>query len=312
MSTDGRNDDTAILLLAYGGPDSLDAVEPYLLDVRGGRHTPPELVEEVRKRYEAIGGKSPLREITEDVARVLSSRLGQPVYVGMRHWHPYIRDVVLKMVRDDEIRRVVAICMAPHYSDQSIGVYRKHLEEAISAAGTDVDLRFVSEWPVQSDFIDGLVSSTRSAFDKFESDGIFTVFTAHSLPLQGHQSADPYESQLDQTAGRIADRLQIPTDRWLRCFQSAPRSGARWLGPQLTEVIPKLADRGERELVIVPIGFLCDHVEILYDLDIEALHIARECGVRMERAPMLNCSRSLISALEDLSRTAIASPRDRE
>jgi ferrochelatase len=299
---------TAVLLMAYGGPESLDDIEPYLRNVRGGRKTPPALIEEVRERYRLIGGRSPLREITERVAMRLQQMVGLPVFVGMCHWHPYIRDVVRYMVCDRGIRCIVGICMTPHYSAMSVGVYHRRLEEAIAATGEDVVVHFVPNWHLQPRYLEGVAECMRWAFDRFptaDRDGVRVLFTAHSLPAAILAQGDPYDAQLRQTARALADRLALTPDRWLLCYQSAPRTGVPWLGPQVEDVVIRLANLGKRHLLIAPIGFVAEHVEVLYDIDIKVRQIAEAHGAHIERAPMLNDHPSLVAALADLVWSAL-------
>ncbi|NOZ29028.1 MAG: ferrochelatase [Chloroflexi bacterium] len=310
-----RSDDThtAVLLMAYGSPDSLEDIEAYLHQVRGGRHTPPELVEEVRERYRRIGGRSPLQEITEQTAHRLQEATGLPVFIGMHHWHPFIRDVVQHMVTERGIRRIVGICLAPHYSTVSVGAYRRHLEEAIAAVGGDVDLRFVPHWHTHRHYLDGLVETTRQTLDSLGTHGreyAVVIFTAHSVPAAVLNRGDPYDAQLRETAQLLAERLALPEERWRLCYQSAPKTHNSWLGPQMEDVIVELAEAGRRYLVVAPIGFVSEHVEILYDIDIKAQEIARSHGALLKRTPMLNSRPPLIAALSDLVQKALNHPND--
>ncbi|GAB4563256.1 MAG: ferrochelatase [Anaerolineae bacterium] len=301
---------TAVLLMAYGGPETLEDVPAYLQDVRNGKPTPQSLLAEVTERYRLIGGRSPLREITERVACKLSDELQLPVHVGMRHWHPYIRDVVREMVAKHEVRRIVGICMAPHYSRMSIGMYRRRLEEAIAATGEPVELRFVPQWHTAPHYIQGLTATVQQALDRFDEEEraqVRLLFTAHSLPAAILDHGDPYDRQVRETALLVAERLRWPADHWMVCYQSAPRSPTTpWLGPQLDETIDLLAQAGVRSILVAPIGFLAEHVEILYDIDIAAKRLANQLGVRLERAPMLNDRPELIAALKDLVQEALS------
>ena len=294
---------TGVLLMAYGGPESLDDVEPYLLDVRGGRPTPPELLHEIRERYRLIGGRSPLREITERVAHRLQTTIGLPVFVGMRHWHPYIREAVRQMVNERGLQCIVGICMAPHYSELSIGLYRQRLEEALAEMSHTVDLRFIPHWHTQPYYLDGLAASTLEALQRFPPEvrgQVQVIFTAHSLPASILARGDPYDWQLRETAQLLAERLALPPNRWTFCYQSAPKTEVPWLGPPIEEVVVRLANAGQQNLLIVPIGFLADHVEVLYDIDIAVRQIAQSYEARVERAEMLNDRSPLIAALADL------------
>lgn len=295
---------TAVLLLAYGGPESLDDIPAYLLDIRGGRETPQHLIDEIADRYRQIGGRSPLLDITQSAARRLSERIGLPVWVAMRHSHPYIKDVIARLSRDG-VRQLVAICMAPHYSALSIGVYRQKLDEALAAVGAQIAVAFVENWGTLPEYLDGVAANVRAAQARFPAgiqETVKVVFTAHSLPASILDSGDPYDDQLRETARLLAGRLHLPADRWTLCYQSAARTGTPWLGPQIEELVPALAAQGERNLIVAPIGFIADHVEVLYDLDIGVQNIARQQGVQVERAAMLNDSQPLIAALVALVR----------
>lgn len=298
----------AILLLAYGGPGSLADIPAYLDDVRGGRPAPPQLLAEITERYRLIGGRSPLLDITRSTAEKLSAEVGLPAYVGMRHWRPRIAETISRMALDG-VRDFVAICMAPHYSRMSTGAYRARLDEALAAAGAGMRADFVKSWYREPAYLDGIAANVRETLGRFGSSGQGgaspapkVLFTAHSLPASLLAEGDPYDSQLDETARLLAARLGLPPDRWIRCYQSAAKTGTPWLGPAVEELAPELAAAGERNIVIAPIGLIADHVEILYDLDIGLQQIAARCGVRMERTPMLNDSPALIAALSDIVR----------
>lgn len=298
----------AVLLLAYGGPDSLDDVPAYLLDIRGGRETPQELVDEISHRYAAIGGRSPLLEITRRAAAQLAEELGIPVYAGMRHWHPYIKEVVAQMAADG-VDRIVAICMAPHYSSLSIGAYRKKLDDAVAATGRPLDVHFVESWHTQPEYLDAVAANVRATLLRFapeERDQVLVVFTAHSLPEFIVQRGEPYDRQLRETAQLLAERLERPDGRWTFSYQSAAKTGVPWLGPQIEELVGELAAGGERNLLIAPIGFIADHVEVLYDIDVGVQEIAHAAGVRVERPPMLNDSPAMVAILAAIARQALA------
>jgi len=307
----GKN--RAILLLAYGGPDKLDDVPAYLLDIRGGRETPQELVDEISHRYAEIGGRSPLLEITCSAAAQLQTQSGIPVYVGMRHWSPFIKDVVAQMAADG-VKQVIAICMAPHYSSLSIGAYRKKLDEAIAALGPDaaIDVTFVESWHTQPEYLDAVAANVRATLKRFGKDAapnegtndVLIVFSAHSLPEFIVQRGEPYDRQLRETAALLAERLSLPDGRWMFSYQSAAKTGVPWLGPQIEDLVADLAAKGERNLLIAPIGFIADHVEVLYDIDIGVQQIARAAGVRVERPPMLNDSPALVNTLAALVKRA--------
>jgi ferrochelatase len=308
----------AVILLAYGGPDSLDDIPEYLLDIRGGRPTPQELIDDITSRYRQIGGKSPLLDITNELAAKVSSEINLPVYVGMRHWPPYIGDVIGRMV-DDGVRQIVAICMAPHYSLLSIGKYKEKLAAATAecqaSTGEDIGVTFIDSWHVQPAYLDGIARYVRQTLVRWpesQQERVKVIFTAHSLPSFILEKGDPYDSQLRETASLLADRLDLTGDRWTFSYQSAAQTGMPWLGPQIEEFVPELAASGERDLLIAPIGFIADHVEILYDIDIGVQEIAKANDVRVERTPMLNASQPLVDALValigDALEPAVAGP----
>lgn len=295
----------ALLVMAYGGPNSLDDIEPYLLDIRGGRATPPELVEEIRERYALIGGRSPLLDITRAQAEALAAALnaeGTAIfkpYVGMRHWFPYIREAVEQIVADG-LTRVVALVMAPHYSRMSIGAYIKKVEEAVAELGADLDITYVRHWGDHPLYIEAVAEHIREALQKFapeERERVKLLFTAHSLPAAIMQQGDPYDAQLRATARLVAERLGWPEERWLFCYQSAGASNAKWLGPDINDVLPELAAQGETAVLVAPVGFVADHVEILYDIDIEARQIAEAHGLHLERMASMNTAPRFIEAL---------------
>lgn len=291
---------TAVLLMAYGGPDSLTDIPEYLLDIRHGRATPQELIDEITERYRLIGGKSPLLSITRSAAAKLQERIGIPVYVGMRHWHPYIKDVLALMAADG-VRHIIGICMAPHYSTVSIGAYRRNLEEAIDSTGTPITLDFVESWHTQPDYVAGIIANVQETRRRFsDNERVLIIFSAHSLPASILEQGDPYDSQLRETAAKLADGLKLPDDQWSFSYQSAAKTGVPWLGPQIEDLLIELAQRGERNVLIAPVGFIADHVEVLYDLDIGVQEIARKQGLRVERTPMLNDTEPLIDALAAL------------
>jgi ferrochelatase len=298
-----------ILLMAYGGPDSLDDVEPYLLDIRGGRPTSPELVEEIKERYALIGGRSPLLDITCQQAQALEAQLNRTgdarfrAYVGMRHWQPRIKEVVAHMA-EDGIEQAVALVMAPHYSRMSTGAYFARLDEALQDLGANIAFTCVESWHDHPGLIAALEEKSIEALTRYESDGTDAlpkvIFSAHSLPTRILDWGDPYDVQLRETAALVAEQLNLPPDCWLFCYQSAGRSPEPWLGPQIEDVIVELAGAGEKRLLVVPIGFVCDHVEVLYDIDIEGRQLAETHGARLERSESLNASPTFIAALAEI------------
>lgn len=292
-----------VLLMAYGGPLSLDEVEPYLLDVRGGRPMAPQFLEEVRQRYRLIGGRSPLLDITRAQAAALQQQLGDSfkVYVGMRHWRPYIVDAVAEMARD-QVSEIVALCMAPQYSALSIGAYFRQLDDALQKTGLGVPVRRIESWCEDPGFLDALAARARAALERFpSSDRPATplLLTAHSLPAVPSSQADPYVDQMEKTARGLLSRLHQCVARL--AYQSASRTNQTpWLGPDAGDVIAAYGQEGYRGVVIVPVGFVADHVEILYDIDIVYFRQAHQLNMRLERSESLNDSPDFIAALARL------------
>ncbi len=296
--------------MAYGGPSRLEDVEPFLLDVRGGRATPPELVEEVRERYRAIGGGSPLLERTREQAAALEARLNRPgeagpwrVFVGMRHWHPYIRRAVGEIAAGG-FERPVALCLAPQYSGISVGAYFRALDEALAELPEGVlrpEVARVPSWHDHPGFVTALAHQVERAVRRFpagERRDLQVIFTAHSLPEAALEEGDPYDRQVRETARAVAERAGVPA--WRVAFQSAGARPGAWLGPSLDQVLQELADGDRPPVLVAPVGFVSDHVEVLYDLDVEARARARELGLHLERTASLNTSPALIDALADL------------
>jgi len=295
-------DTTAILTMALGGPDSLNDVEAYLVDVRHGRPTPPELVEEFRGRYRRIGGRSPLLDISSRQATGLEAKLiseGYRVraYVGMRHWHPYICEALAEIARRG-FRRVVAISLTPYYSNMSVGAYVGEVREAVKAQGFSLDVDYVESWNDQPALADAFAEKVAAGLAAFEKEGIlspYVLFTAHSLPEKVVEEGDPYEKEVRKTMESIKARL--PPLRSRLAYQSAGRTTDAWLGPPFEDVIEELGKNGEKAILIVPFGFVSDNLEILYDVDIEAKERAEKSGVRLERTQSLNADPKLIEAL---------------
>jgi len=292
-----------VLLMAYGGPLSLDEVEPYLLDVRGGRPMTAEFLEEVRQRYRLIGGRSPLLDITRAQAAALQQQLGAPfkVYVGMRHWRPYIVDAVAEMARD-QVSEVVALCMAPQYSALSVGAYFRQLNDALQKAGLAAPVRRIESWCEHPGFLDALAARTRAALKRFPSgERLATplLLTAHSLPAGIASAANPYVDQLEKTARGLLARLRPCVARL--AYQSASRTNqVPWLGPDAGDVIAAYGREGYPGVALVPVGFVADNVEILYDIDIVYFRQAHQLNMRLERSESLNDSPDFIAALARL------------
>jgi protoporphyrin/coproporphyrin ferrochelatase len=298
-----------ILCMAYGSPDSLEQMEAYLLDVREGRPPSPELLVEIRQRYASIGGRSPLLDWTKAQAKAVAEALNRDyasqnvhfkAYIGMRHWEPRIKQAVEAMSADG-IQQAVALVMAPHSSRLSVGKYYEILEESILEVGADIDFARIQNWHDHPGLIAAIAEKYLEARGRFAGErDPFVLFTAHSLPSRILDMGDPYDAQLRETSQILVDTLKLERGRWQFCYQSAGASGGPWLGPQVEDVIAELAKSGEKDILVVPIGFVCDHVEVLYDIDIGCQQIARRHGVHLERSPSLNISNVFIQALADL------------
>jgi protoporphyrin/coproporphyrin ferrochelatase len=293
---------TGILLMAHGSPDRLDDMAAYLQHVRGGRPTPPALVDDIRERYRLIGGRSPLLDLTRAQGKALEERLNATgrrfrVYVGMRHWQPFIQDTLKQMV-DDGIRCVVAVSMAPQYSQLSVGAYRQALDTAQMESGADLDVTVVTTWHDQPLLLQAFAERVEEMFAQLSAEvraQLGIVFTAHSLPQRVVAEGDPYPQEVDHTAAGVAKLLGLTS--WEVAYQSQGATAEPWLGPTLEQIFERAAAQTRRALLLVPIGFVCDHVEILYDLDILAQKVAQERGLCLLRTASLNTSPTFIEAL---------------
>jgi ferrochelatase len=296
---------SAVLLLAHGSPDRVEDIPEFLRHVTGGRPMPEAVVKEVQHRYGLIG-TSPLTRITLKQGELLARELNLRVYVGMRNWHPLIGDVVGQMQRDG-ITRAVAICLAPQNSRTSVGLYRQALLGDSDSAAFDAD--FVDNWHdhplLIKAFAEKLAAGWKRACDETGA-RVPIIFTAHSVPERTITEGDPYEAQAKETASLVA--MEVPAltvDDWQFAFQSQGMSGGAWLGPTVEDTIRGLKAKGHRAVFIQPIGFLCDHVEVLYDIDIAFRQFAEKEGVRLSRAESLNESPMLIAALADVARSRL-------
>ena len=299
MSSDANPPKTAVLLLAHGSPDSVDDVPEFLLQVTRGRQLPPRVIEEVKHRY-ALIGHSPLTERTLQQRDLLARNLGLPVYVGMRNWNPFISDTVRTMAAD-RIESAVVICLAPQNSRTSVGLYRSALEKDVS-----FDVDFVDSWHdhpllIQA-FTEKLLAGRKRASHEMGTN-LPVVFTAHSVPQQTITEGDPYETQTKETAALVAREAALVPADWSFAFQSQGLSGAGWLGPTVEDTIVALKQKGHRGVFIQPIGFLCDHVEVLYDIDIGFKQFAEKERIRLWRAESLNDSSLLTAALADVAQS---------
>jgi ferrochelatase len=273
--------------MAYGSPERADDVPTYLSDIRGGRPVRQEAVDEVVERYRRIGGTSPLNRITEAQRAALEVATGLPVYVGMKHWIPRIGEAVERAI-DGGADRLVGLVLAPHYSRISIGGYRDRLEQSLD---TRADLAFVESWHDHEPYLDLLAERVRGT-------EAHVVFTAHSLPERILAEGDPYRDQLLETSRLVAERAEV--SEWSFAFQSESPTGEPWLGPDILVELETLHARGVGKVLIAPVGFVSDHLEILWDLDIEAREKAAELGLELDRIESLNDDPAFIRALAAL------------
>lgn len=300
-----RRDEWGVLLLAHGAPERLEDIPEFLLRVRGGRPLPPQTVEEIKARYARIGGGSPLRAQTERQAEALAARLGLPVYVGMRNWHPFIASAVEQIVRQG-IQRVVALCLAPQNSRTSVGLYRQHLEEATARAGGAFEVSFIESWhdhPLLIRAFAEKLQATLAQARPAAGNQVPVILTAHSVPERTLAEGDPYAEQARETAARVA--AEAGCELWTLAYQSQGMTPEPWLGPSVESAIDTYAVANHRHVVVSPIGFVTDNVEILYDIEVVFHEHARTRGVTLWRTESLNETPTFIEALAALALDSI-------
>ena len=273
--------------MAYGSPSRPEEIPAYFADIRGGRPASPEAVEELTERYRRIGGTSPLNEITERQRAALERELGIPVYVGMKHWTPRIAEAAERALAEGA-ERVVGLVLAPHFSRMSVGGYHRQLEEALAGRA---ELVFIASYHAFEPFIELLAERVG------ETDA-HVVFTAHSLPERILADGDPYKEQLLETSALVAERAGI--ESWSFAFQSESPTGEPWLGPDILDELDRLHGEGMRKVLVAPIGFVADHLEIYWDIDVEAREKAAELGLELERTESLNDDPAFIRVLASL------------
>lgn len=286
---------TAVILMAYGSPSAPEEIPAYLADIRQGKPVSAAAIEELVERYRRIGGRSPLEELTEAQRSALERELGLPVHVGMKHWRPRIAEAVEAALAGGA-ERLVGLVLAPHYSRLSIAGYRSRLEHALAGRA---DLVFIESWHDHDPFLDVLASRVRGTH-------AHVVFTAHSLPERILADGDPYRAQLLETSKLVAERAEL--DAWSFAFQSASATGEPWLGPDILEELDRLHAEGVAGVLACPVGFVSDHLEILWDLDVEARDRAGELGLAFDRIPSLNDDPAFIAALAKLVRKRVSVP----
>jgi protoporphyrin/coproporphyrin ferrochelatase len=285
----------AVVLMAYGSPERLDDVPAYYADIRGGRPIAPEQLEDLVSRYRSLGieESSPLNAITEETRAALERELGIPVFTGMKHWTPHIADAAAAAI-DSGADRIVGLVLAPHYSALSIKGYRDQLEGVVNGSA---DLRFVDSWHDEQGFIDLLA-------DKVRGTDAHVVFTAHSLPARILEMGDPYRDQLLETSESIAGSAGLRA--WSFSFQSESPTGEPWLAPDILDHLEALHVRGVEHVLVCPIGFVSDHLEIRWDIDVEAQEKAAELGMRLERIDMPNADPAFVQTLAWIVRRTLA------
>lgn len=295
-----------LLIMAYGGPDSMEDVRPYLLDVRNHRPTSEEIFKEVEERYELIGGRSPILDLTEAQAKGIQGSLNDlaedgetwKVWTGMRHWHPYIAETMDEM-KAEGVEKMVTLVMAPHYSAMSIGAYNN----AVDSADADIEAASIDRWNLMPGYLEALTDRINDALQKFPEDvrdSVPIIYTAHSLPERIRENDDPYESDLQQTFEAM--NAQFPEHEGHWAYQSAAMTKEPWLGPDGSEVIEEIHKAGGKHVLIVPVGFVCEHVEILFDIDVEFKEQAEELGMQLERISMVNDHPAMMRGLAEIVR----------
>lgn len=298
---------TAVLTMAYGSPRTLDEVRDYFTDIRGGRSPSDEAVQELTERYRRIGGPSGLNEITQAQARGLANELEMrrsdryEVHVGMKHWHPYIAEAVHNIAAAG-IEKIIGLVLAPHYSAKSIGEYRERIEEAIGDTGLKLDM--VESWYDNPSFVTFVASNIHSTLEGWDPDDGATrvFFTAHSIPERIIAAGDPYAEQLSHSAKLFAEAAGISD--FQTGWQSASNTPEPWIGPDILDILEEFAGAGGQRAVIAPVGFVCDHLEVLFDVDVECVEKAAELGIELRRIPSPNAHPSFIAALADVVQAA--------
>lgn len=295
-----------VLLLAHGAPERAQDVPEFLLNVRGGRKLPDAAVEEIVRRYQAIGGGSPLLKLTNQQASGLEKVLNAggdlrcPVYVGMRNWKPFITEAVNR-IAEDRVKRLIAVCLAPQNSRTSVGLYKKYLAEAIEKSALRLEVDFVESWHNHPLLIKAFEEKISAALRRAEAgagENVPVIFTAHSVPASTIQSGDPYENQVRETVSLVAGALGL--EHFRVAFQSQGMTPEPWIGPTVESQIDEIAAQGSRHALIAPVGFVCDHVEILYDIDVVFRDYGKRKGVTVHRSESLNDSPILSEALASI------------
>jgi protoporphyrin/coproporphyrin ferrochelatase len=294
----------AVLLLAHGAPERVEDVESYLRYVRGGRTPAPQVLEEVRHRYQQIGGSSPLLYWTRQQADALSALLGLPVFFGMRNWHPFIAET-MEQIRDAGIDKIAALCLAPQFSELSIGLYIRRTEEARQKAGVKAEIVWAKSFATEPLLIEAFAERLAPLVEGL-SPRPRVLFTAHSLPEKALANGDPYEREARATAAAVAERVGLHD--WDFAYQSQGMTEETWLGPTVEARLDAYAAEGLRRVVVDPVGFVCDHVEVLFDIDILFKGYAAERGMALTRPESLNGSTRFTKALAQVADRCLKQP----
>jgi protoporphyrin/coproporphyrin ferrochelatase len=299
-----------VLVMAYGGPNSLEDIPGYLADIRHGRPTPRAVLEEITENYRAIGGRSPLLEVSRRQVDALAVELGADFrcYLGMRHWSPWIEDVVGEMA-EDGVTEAVSLVLAPHFSAMSVARYQQKIADGLELYRGRIHFEHVPSYHDAPGLVEAFAERVDDSISRWpddERDRVHVVFSAHSLPQRLLESGDPYGEQCLETARLVAEHAGVPDERWSWAYQSAGRTPEPWAGPDISDHLRELAARGVRDVVSVPVGFVSDHVEILFDIDRRAAGVAAELGMRFERPPALNDDPVFIRTLAELVRARAA------
>ena len=295
-----------VLVMAYGGPASLGEIPGYLADIRHGRPTPRTVLDEITENYRAIGGSSPLLAVSQLQVAALATALGDEFncYLGMRHWAPWIEDVVGEMI-EDGATRAVSLVLAPHFSALSVARYQQKVADGLDLYRGRVHFEHIPSYHDAPGLVAAFAARVGEGLSRWpedERERVQVVFSAHSLPQRVLSSGDPYGDQCLETARLVAEHAGLLDDRWSWAYQSAGRTPELWAGPDLGEHLATLAADGVRDVITIPVGFVSDHVELLFDIDHRAAAIAASLGIRLERPPALNDDPVFITALAELVR----------
>jgi len=302
---------TGVFLMAHGAPESTDDIPAYLKQIRGGKESTTETIQIICDRYKQIGGKSPLREITAELAQRLENFLNQggkqfKVYVGMRNWDPYISDEVNRMKKDG-VEKVIALCLAPQFSTWSTKLYFEAFTKALkNCGGEKINVHYIASWANHPLLIDVFAEKYREAIKKLEPEkpeSIHTIFTAHSIPSESIELGDPYDEEFNKTVELLV--ANVKPKYWYKAYQSQGMIPVPWLGPTVESVLDKISRIGSKTVLIVPVGFVCDHVEILFDIDIEFKEYAEAKKLKLYRTESLNYSSTYIEALAAITWEAL-------